>query len=143
MAKTILRKAKRTGIIAERQAERWLHYRKKYVIEYSHKGKPSNLPFDIIARKGKERILIDVKSGKHPQISMDNLSLLLAMPTKKIPQHLRRGLISHVGYIFATSDSFYLFKISRNVYIGQSAWNKKIKEGKKFWSRNKIRLPAK
>ena len=70
------REASEKGTIAERYVEKWLKKR-RFHIDYSHKGKKSNLPYDIKATRGKERWVIDVKSGEKPLIKIPNFEKMM------------------------------------------------------------------
>ena len=130
----------RKGKKAEIDAEKWLSKR-GYSILYSHKGKASNLPYDIVVKKGKTTIVFDVKSGKRPSISLDNFIKLLTLKPKDIKSKKKINPINEVGYIFVVGKYFYLLTFNKKIYIARKAWAIKLKEGNKYWSQpHKIKI---
>ena len=48
-----------------------------YRIIYSHQGKANSKPYDLIAVKGKDKIIVEVKSGLKPPIKITNFEKML------------------------------------------------------------------
>ena len=70
--KSKLVEAGEKGTEAEKKVVQWLRKR-GYDIRYWHDGKKSNLPYDILAIKGNERWVIDVKTGNKPSVNISNI----------------------------------------------------------------------
>lgn len=72
------RDASDKGTRAEIEVEKWL--RKRHFINVEgHEGRKSALPYDITAEKGKDRWVIDVKTGEKPGIRISNFEKMLQM----------------------------------------------------------------
>ena len=98
---------------AESLVKKWLKNR-GYHIAYSHEGKPSNKPYDIIAKnriKGINRIwAIDVKSGKNPSVKLESF--------KKLLEDKRFNMI---GYAFVIKGKPYLLQYSKWSHFADKA----------------------
>ena len=103
---------------AEKLAVKWLR-KKGFRIDYSHKGKSSNEPYDIIARKrvnGINRIwAIDVKSGKNPSVKLKNF--------KKLLEDRRFNMI---GYVFIIRGKPFLLEYSKWSHFGDKAYKARM-----------------
>jgi hypothetical protein len=66
------------GTLAEMQVEKWL-IKRRFTNVKGHEGKKSALPYDITAQKGKEKWVIDVKTGDKPGIRISNFEKMLQM----------------------------------------------------------------
>ena len=98
------------GTIAEMKVEKWLE-KKGYTIDDSHKGKKSNLPYDILATKGKARWVIDVKSGEKPLVKIQNIRKMI----DETPGY------NKIGLAFVGEDYIYLFEFRKWSKYGDDA----------------------
>ena len=112
------------GTTAEQIVVRWLK-KKGYHIDYSHRGKKSNLPYDILATKGKEKWVIDVKSGNKPQVKIQNIEKMI----EKTPGY------NTVGLALVGEDGIYLLQYNKWTKFGEKAakTRKLSQAGKKSW----------
>jgi Holliday junction resolvase len=60
----------------EKRVKEWLK-RKGFEIKYWHKGKRSNMPYDIKAEKHNKKWIIEVKGGHTPKIKLENFRKML------------------------------------------------------------------
>jgi Holliday junction resolvase len=100
----------RQGPITEIEVEKWLR-KKGYTIDDSHKGKKSNLPYDILATKGKARWVIDVKSGEKPLVKIENIRRMI---------YETHGY-NKIGLAFVGEDYIYLFEFRKWSKYGHDA----------------------
>ncbi|MFC1716616.1 hypothetical protein ACFL6S_23310 [Candidatus Poribacteria bacterium] len=126
--------AQNKGKWAERTAAKWLRDH-KFTICYSHKGKASNLPYDILCYKGRDVYALDVKTGKKPAISLISLAKLI---TKKHSDYVKetegrriRELkkTTKIGYAFVIEDTgeVILFSVDKNQHRAYKAWDTILK----------------
>ncbi len=87
--KSKLKEAGEKGTEAEMKVTQWLRKR-GYHIRYWHEGKKSNLPYDILAIKGNERWIIDVKTGNKPSVNISNIEKILN--DRKLKRYNKIGL---------------------------------------------------
>ena len=122
--KKVLEDVKKNGKMNEVYACKWLKER-RFKIIYWHEGKANNKPYDIICSKKKKYYVLDVKSGKRPQISLTSLQTLL---NKKIDEYreeienytdLKR--IDMVGYIFVFDKKCLIFYFPKKSYDAYKA----------------------
>ena len=108
---------------AESLVRKWL-IKKGFKIIESHKGKNSNKPYDIIAKKrikGINRIwAIDVKSGKNPQISLINFQKLLENP------EIKEKKVNMIAYALVINEKPYLLEYSKWSHFGDKAYKTRI-----------------
>ena len=116
----LLKYVSKEGIRAELIAEEWLK-RRRFCILYSPKGKPSNKPYDIIAERGSEKWVIDVKTGQNPSISLRNFKRLLEIKDIKIPGRNETITPNRVGYIFVVDDEPFLLEYNKRKYYAREA----------------------
>jgi Holliday junction resolvase-like predicted endonuclease len=69
-------KVAREGIKGEVEAENWLREHDFHITE-SHAGKAHAGHYDIKAKKGKDKWIIEVKTGESPQIRVANFRKML------------------------------------------------------------------
>ena len=111
------------GVRGEIRAEKWLEKHGFRIIE-SHKGKRSASHYDIKAEKGKDRWVIEVKTGEKPQIKIANLKKMLQ----------EKGY-NKLGLALVTKDDVYLLEYKKMTHAGYvAARTRKRKEAaNKAW----------
>jgi hypothetical protein len=121
------------GPTAEMEVEKWLK-KKGYTVDYSHEGKKSNLPYDILATKGKARWVIDVKSGNKPLVKIENPRRMIY----ETPGY------NKIGLAFVGQDYIYLFEFRKWSKFGDDATEtrKWRNAGKKSWETRRKRAHA-
>lgn len=102
--------APKKGTQAEKFADKWLKER-KFTIDYSHKGKKSAKPYDIKATRGKDRWVIDVKTGEEPTIKISNFERMLQ----------EKGY-NKVGFALVRGRHVYLLEYKKMTLAGIKAW---------------------
>jgi Holliday junction resolvase-like predicted endonuclease len=110
---------------AEKIAEDWLKS-KGFDVLYCHEGKASNLPYDILAQKGSEKWVIDVKTGKNPSINLESFRKLLE---KKIRNPKTKEFFKHnrIGYIFVIDEKPFLLGYNKYEWRARKAWTTREK----------------
>jgi len=112
--KSKLVEAGEKGTEAEKKVVQWLRKR-GYDIRYCHERKKSNLPYDILAIKGNERWVIDVKTGNKPSVNISNIEKILN--DAKLKRYNKIGLA-------LVSDKYpwpYLFEYKKMSQAGYKA----------------------
>jgi len=111
------------GTKAEELVKNWLEKR-NYRIDYWHKNKKSNKPYDIKASKGKEHWVIDVKTGLKPSVNISN-----------IEKNLGEIGYNKIGLALVRKNIVYLFEFKKMSDAGRkAALTKKYKNaGKESW----------
>lgn len=102
--------ASEEGTNAEKTAENWLEKR-RFTIDYSHEGKKSAKPYDIKASRGKDRWVIDVKTGEEPSIRIVNFEKMLQ----------EKGY-NKVGLALVRGRRVYLLEYKKMSLAGIKAW---------------------
>ena len=92
----------------------WLE-RKGYNIDYWHGNKKSNLPYDILASKGEERWVIDVKTGDKPGVNISNIAKILK--SAKLKGYNKIGL----ALVVEKKPWPYLFEYRKMSEAGRNA----------------------
>lgn len=116
---------RKTGVKGEECALKWLENR-KFKIIYSHGGKASNKPYDIICSKDNKYYALDVKSGKSPQISLTSLKKLLNKDIAEYRKETKKPdlkKIDNIGYIFVVDNKCLLFDFRKQSYKAYKAWD--------------------
>jgi len=117
-SKTIWELAAQTGTEGEKRAVDWL---KDNGFKDIKKNKPTGC-WDIAARKGKEKWIIEVKSGEHPSIDLANFE-------KMVDQ-----LGNNIGLALVTEEYVHLLEYPKRRLAAVRAWktrrSKKLIHGK-------------
>lgn len=108
------------GTEAELVVEDWLKKR-GYTIDYSHGGRKSNLPYDILATRGKERWVIDVKSGEKPLVKISNFERMI----EENPGY------NKIGLALVSGKRVYLLEYKKMTRAGEDAWETRRKNKKR------------
>lgn len=97
------------GRRGERKAKEWLEARGFRIEEWFPKAHAGY--YDIKAQKGKEKWIIEVKTGKNPSINVDNF---LKMTSEK-------GY-NRIGLALVTEDDVHLLQIRKARIAALKAW---------------------
>ena len=111
------------GSKAEELVKMWLE-KKGYKIDYWHQNRKSNKPYDIKASKGKERWVIDVKTGSKPSVNISN-----------IEKNMREKGYNKIGLALVRDKVVYLFEFRKMSEAGRKAaiTRKAKRAAKKSW----------
>ena len=74
--------------------------------------------YDIKARKGQEKLIIEVKTGKNPKLNVSNL--LKMMHEKGFDK---------IGLAIATQDDVFLLEVKKAKISALKAWKKRKMQG--------------
>lgn len=103
------------GKKGEKKAKKWLEKRGFEIIEWfphAHAGY-----YDIKARKGKEKWILEVKTGENPSINVPNF---LRMINEK-------GF-NRIGLAIVSSDDVHLLEIKKTRITALKAWESRRKQ---------------
>ncbi len=103
------------SLLAEKAVTRWLQRRGFEIIESFNKHHAG--PYDIKARKGNNRWIIEVKSGKRPPINIENFRKMLDES---------RGY-NKIGLAILRKNQVHLLEYNKMSYAGLKAAETKRK----------------
>lgn len=106
------RKVPALGKAGEMKVKDWLIERGFTVDEWFSKAHAGH--YDIKARKGKEKWIIEVKTGKSPSINVPNLIKMID----------EKGF-DKIGLAIATQDNVFLLEIKKAKISALKAWKKR------------------
>ena len=109
------RQVSKLGKLGERTAKEWLANRGFKIEELSPKAHAGF--YDIKASKGKEKWIIEVKTGLTPKLNINNL---LKMTAEKN--------INKIGLAIVASDEVILLEIGKQQIAAMRAWKKRKTE---------------
>jgi len=102
------RKVPYKGKKAEKQAEKWLE--EHGFCDVERNPKPTG-HWDIMARKGKHKWVIEVKTGENPQINMANFEKMTKM----------KGF-TKIGLALVTRDYVHLLEYAKMRFVAFKIW---------------------
>jgi hypothetical protein len=116
------------GIKGEMKVEKWLRDRGFRIIE-SHEGKSCAGYYDIKARKGKDKWIMEVKKGENPKINIANFEKMLN----------EKGF-NRIGLALVTDHNIHLLEYKKMTFAGLKATKTKRrkKAAKKAWETRKL-----
>ena len=111
------RKVPALGKRGEKKAKKWLEER-GFTIEQWYPQAHAGY-YDIKARKGREKWIIEVKTGENPSINVDNFLRMIG----------EKGY-NRIGLAIVTEDDVHLLQIKKTKIAALKAW-KTRRKGKK------------
>jgi hypothetical protein len=122
-------RVRQRGIEDEKRVIRYLR-KKRFKIEHpKDQVKPSNKPYDILAKKNKTRWAIEVKGGGSPPIKLENFKKMLSIKN-----------IDMIGLALVIDEHPFLLSFNKRTHSGEIAWMRKRKKGEEWSSKYHIKI---
>jgi Holliday junction resolvase-like predicted endonuclease len=106
------RKVSKLGKLGERTVKEWLENRGFKIEEWFSKAHAGF--YDIKASKGKEKWIIEVKTGLTPKLNVNNLLKMTAERN-----------VNKIGLAIVASDEVILLEIGKQQIAAMRAWKKR------------------
>lgn len=120
---------RKRGIEDEKRVIEYLK-KKRFKIEHpKNKVKPSNKPYDILAKKNKKKWAIEVKGGGNPPIKLENFKKMLNI-----------NKIDIIGLALVIDKHPFLLSFNKRTHSGEIAWIRKRKKGEEWSPKYHIRI---
>lgn len=108
------REVGKVGLVAERKTANWLKQHNFRDVEYFKK--PHAGHYDIKAQKGKDKWIIEVKTGENPSVNIENfLKMLKEKGFRKI------------GLAIVAKNDVHLLEYKKMSLAGRKAWRTRRK----------------
>jgi Holliday junction resolvase-like predicted endonuclease len=111
------RRVSALGKRGEKKAKEWLEERGFTVEEWFPRAHAGH--YDIKARKGREKWIIEVKTGENPSINVDNFLRMID----------EKGY-NRIGLAIVTEDDVHLLQIKKTKIAVLKAWKTRRKDKK-------------